>query len=404
MSCGAGTASAHEVSSVSLVAKLDTEKRTYLLDAAMEVVPSEDDARNDRVPPEQAAREFAEEFLVVLFDEEEVEPAIDISIEEASDEETPASLQRQQVLTQLSGDFPDGATEFLLYLEPDCPMAVVMVVVKDDRSSRRMQVVLAGEYSRPVNVEPVVEGDPFEEGGSEEGGDSEGAAKPAPPEKPSAPPAVPVAAAPPSGAAPDGEVKEGAEGGRDGASGERDGASPFVAGWKTFFAASWLPAVLPLAVFLLTIRRRAVLAQLAALLITQSVVLALAAWGAVPTPGWAAPALGLVVAAAGMEALVHAEMRWWRLPLVSAAGILAGLALAGAAPFRRLFSNSSGASAKDVLLCVAGTETGFVLVALVAVAVLLSTARFSWQRRSVVQPLAALVAGYGLFVAVDGLL
>ena len=286
---------------------------------------------------------------------------------------------------------PEGAGEFLLYLEPACPMAVVMVVVKDDRSSRRMQVVLAGEYSRPVNVEPVMAGDPFEEGGDGAEKTAEGSAKRGGSER--SPASAPVAAMP-AGEAPSPD---------DGAKTEEKAAdfSAFAAGWMIYFGGSWLPAILPLAVFLLTIRRRAVLAQLAALLIAQSVVLALAAWGAVSVPDGATPALGLVMAGVAVEALFHSEMRWWRLPLVTAAGILAGLALGAAAPFRRLFSDPSAASVKEVLLCVAGTEAGFVVVALVAVAVLLSTARFAWQRRSLVQPLAALLAGYGLFVAVE---
>ena len=40
---------AHQVSSVSLISHLDTEKGTYLLDAAMEVVPSVDQAVNDQI-------------------------------------------------------------------------------------------------------------------------------------------------------------------------------------------------------------------------------------------------------------------------------------------------------------------------------------------------------------------
>ncbi|MEM7602994.1 MAG: hypothetical protein AAF357_16475, partial [Verrucomicrobiota bacterium] len=50
---------AHKVSSVSLISHLDTEEGTYLLDAAMEVVPSDDDLLNEQIPPEEAARELA---------------------------------------------------------------------------------------------------------------------------------------------------------------------------------------------------------------------------------------------------------------------------------------------------------------------------------------------------------
>ncbi len=128
----------------------------------MEVVPSEDPAVNDQVSPEDAAREFAA-YLNVMFDEAQQKPEMEISIEETSDQDTPEELRRRQVLTKLRGKIPDGAKEFLLYLDPRCPMAVVMVVVKDQQPSRRMQVILAGEYSRPVSVLPVQEGDPFNE-------------------------------------------------------------------------------------------------------------------------------------------------------------------------------------------------------------------------------------------------
>jgi hypothetical protein len=80
-----GTSIAHQVSSVSLISHLDTEKRTYLLDAAMEVVPSADQVLNDQISPEDAARQFAEEYLEIRFDDEEVTPKLEIAIETASD-------------------------------------------------------------------------------------------------------------------------------------------------------------------------------------------------------------------------------------------------------------------------------------------------------------------------------
>src|SRR5690606_19091248 len=104
-------------SSVSLVSRLDTKERTYVLEAAMEVVPSEDAAQNDQISPEDAAREFSS-YLVVMFDRAEQEPTMEIAVEETSDADTPPELRRQQVITTLSGKIPEGAGEFLLYLDP----------------------------------------------------------------------------------------------------------------------------------------------------------------------------------------------------------------------------------------------------------------------------------------------
>ena len=76
---------AHKVSSVSLITHLDTEEGSYLLDAAMAVIPSEEQALNDQISPEDAARQFAEEYLVILFDELEQTPELTIERINTSD-------------------------------------------------------------------------------------------------------------------------------------------------------------------------------------------------------------------------------------------------------------------------------------------------------------------------------
>jgi hypothetical protein len=254
-------AQAHRVSSVSLISYLNTEKNTYVLDAAMEVVPSEEQALNDQISPEDAAREFAQEYLVVMFDRNDQKPEMSIETVDSSDEATPQELRRQQVLTKLTGAIPEGAKEFLLYLDPRCPMAVVMVVIKDEKPSRRMQVILAGEYSRPVSVAPIVEGDPFP---GENGGTAKAAVEPAP--------TVAVASDPT--AVPE-TVSKG------------EGKAAFLAGWRSFLQGSWLPWLLTIGIFLLTLGRKNVFVQIAALLVTQGLVIALAAWKLIPVVAWA---------------------------------------------------------------------------------------------------------------------
>ena len=373
-------AHAHRVSSVSLISYLNTKDGTYTLDAAMEVVPSEDPAVNDEISPEDAAREFAA-YLIVMFDEAEQKPEMEITVEETSDENTPEELRRRQVLTKLKGTIPGGAKEFLLYLDPRCPMAVVMVVVKDEQPSRRMQVILAGEYSRPVSVLPVEEGDPF----TQDKGGVEGGAAPAPANAATttAPPTDPGT---PAEAGPAGEKTS-------------DGVGAFASGWRAFLHESALPATFVVALLLLTLGRTSVLWQVGLALALQGVTVALAVWGLVSAPAWVWAGLGAVVALLAIEALLHHQVKPWRYPLVAAGGVLLGLSLAGTSAYRELVAGGELGSGRLILFLL-GTEAAFLLVALVGAANLLSLSRFEWYRKSVVTPLAVLVAGYGLYALV----
>lgn len=370
---------AHQVSSVSLISHLDTEKKAYLLDAAMEVVPSVDPAVNDQISPEDAAREFAEEYLKVLFDQKDADPKpkLEISIEKASDENTPEELQRQQVLVKMSGSFPEGAKEFLLYLSPNCPMAVVMVTIKDDRPSRRMQVILAGEYSRPVNIEPLVEGDPFtgEEGkgkaGAKESPEAESREEPETSEADN----QPVAAA--------------------------RKASSIAAGWRAFFGISLVPMLLPLALLLLTLKGKETFGQMAALVIGQSPGVALAAFGLIGTFTWTLPVAGLLLVVLAGEALFHRECKWWRYIIALVAGLFSGLVISMAPAFSEIFKGAEPAATSRLLGFVFGTELALVAAALVGAGILLFLSRFDWYRTSIVQPLAVLCCGYGIFLVIE---
>jgi hypothetical protein len=374
-------AHAHRVSSVSLISYLNTKDRTYTLDAAMEVVPSEDPAVNDEISPEDAAREFAG-YLIVMFDEAEQKPEMEITVEETSDENTPEELRRRQVLTKLKGGIPDAAKEFLLYLDPRCPMAVVMVVVKDEQPSRRMQVILAGEYSRPVSVLPVEEGDPFKQ-------DKGKAAEASPAAAPDQPAAEPSATASPTTPGAADEPVEGTPG----------GVGAFASGWRAFLHESALPATFVVAMLLLTLGRTSVLWQVGTALAVQGVAVALAVWGMVPAPAWVWGGLGAVVALVAIEALLHHQVRPWRYPLVAAGGVFLGLALVSTSAYRELVADGDLGSGRLILFLL-GTEAAFLLVAFVGAANLLSLSRFEWYRKTVVTPLAVLAAGYGLYALV----
>lgn len=363
---------AHQVSSVSLVARIDTEKQTYLLDAAMQVVPSPDQAVNDEISPEDASREFAEGYLNVLFDDEEVTPELAIEVIDASDEGTPDELQRKEVVATMTGDIPAGAKEFLLYLDPACPMAVVLVAIKDGTPSRRMQVILAGEYSRAIDVRPVEEGDPFsaEESVAGKGETTKAAAEE--------------------------EKKNEDKEDKGNEEKQEKASSAFARGWTAFFGVSLFPVLLPAAVFLLTLIRKPAFVQMAALMIGLSIGLSLSAWGAVGPAGWVAPlaaALGLVLA---VESLFRRELAWWRVVLVGAAAFLAGWQIG-------LHANRDSllAGVEPVLQCVAGAQAALVATALVSAGVLLFLSRFDWYRKGVAQPLAALLAAVFAYLVAE---
>ncbi|MDF1851295.1 MAG: hypothetical protein P1U85_10710 [Verrucomicrobiales bacterium] len=366
--------SAHQVSSVSLISSFDTKEGTYELDAAMEVIPSEDDALNDEISPEDAAREFATEYLTILFDDEEDEPEMKIRRETTSDEATPAELQREQVIVTLTGTIPEGRENFLLYLDPSCPMAVVMVVVKDDRPARRMQVVLAGEYSRPVNILPLVEGDPF----------SLSEAKPSDP-----------------AAANKGKSTE-KEGG---ASDDADSKShPFLLGMRGFFHSSLLPVFFVVSLFLLTPRRTPVFLSIAGFLVGLCLAIALRGWALLPLVSWAPFFSGLLLAILGLEALVHGAFRWWRVALFAVAGFGSGLIIATTKPFRQVFAEASDAeSFVGVIAFIFGAELAAVAVGIIAGLLLRLLFRFDWYQKSVVQPIAVLLTAYGVYQLISGL-
>jgi hypothetical protein len=303
----------------------------------------------------------------VMFDGADQKPAIEIHLEDASDDDTPPELRRQQVLTKLTGAIPEGAKEFLLYLDPECPMAVVMVVIKDEQPSRRMQVVLAGEYSRPVSVAPLVRGDPFAAGEEAAPGPEQGS-----------------------------ETTDGAAGRRA----SNPGAAALRAGWSGFFRLGGLPVALLVAVLLLNPERRDQLLQGIALLAAQSLALSLVAWASLSPPSWGASVWMIVVAALALEVFFTDRARWWRWAAVLVAGFFCGLEIARAGGF---FSQIHVREfrASEVVAFVAGAEIALVLSGLVVVGVLALLGRLPRYRVLVVQPLVAVTAGYALFCLVE---
>lgn len=369
---------AHKVSSVSLLAKINTKDRTYEIGAAMEVAPSEDPTLNDQISPEEAARTFAEDYLNILFDEEELHPELKIATVTASDEDTPEALQRKQVEVQLNGAIPEGAKDFLLYIDPDCPMAVIMVVIKDEKPARRMQVVLSGEYSRPVNVEPVVEGDPFKATG--EKGENQ--------------PAVAVEKETPEPQ----DAKEKAPGEK---AGNGKGPCPFCAGWQAVVSDIFLHGAIIVSILLITLSILPVTRRLGALLAGQCLGLSLLAFLLVPDFSFSLSlvAAGLVVCS--VLALIDSRFYVARVVLLVILGFFQGNVFGQSVPFRSFAASVEHWTAGNVILFQLGAIAVQVAIAVPCAVLLLILSRQPWYRKWVAHPFAILLAGYGLFVLVD---
>lgn len=156
-----GAAWAHKVTAVSAVARIDTQGRTYQLEMAMGVEPSETVAQDEQLPPETAARNFAEQSIQVYFDDQIAKPGIEVTTVQP-DKEAPPEMQRLSVVTTLSGSLPPEAEHFMIRVAETTEISVVLLVIKDGKEARRLEVMLPGEFSRPQSLRPVIEGSPFD--------------------------------------------------------------------------------------------------------------------------------------------------------------------------------------------------------------------------------------------------
>lgn len=370
----AGQSWAHKVSSVSAIVNIDTKAQTYELNAAMDVERSEDEALNDEISPEEAARIFAEDYLVIQFDGKDQEPELKIDTLTASDEDTPEELQRQQIMTTLTGPIPKGAKEFLMYLDPTCPMAVVMVIVKDKKPARRMQVVLAGEFSRPVNVEPVVDGDPFTKNDDE---------------KTEAKADAVIAAAT--------DEASKAESGDTSVSMIREGWKNFGEGWLLYLSAI-------VAVLIVSLSLKPAAYRIGTLILGQSFGFSLAAFKIVAAPYWLLPAIGVGLILLALSALIRRPFHGVRIGLIFVVGIAQGAYLTQMIPFRRIFEATPAIDLSDLIQFYLGMGFAQVVAVVLASSFLILVSRKSGLRNKVVTVLIALISGYGLYVAGSAIL
>ena len=377
-----GDGLAHKVTAVSVVSDFNTKDGTFKVELAMDVDPSGDPTVDDQIPPETAARAFATESLQLYFDDQvmTVEPVIKVVT--ASDEETPTELVRKKAIGTLSGKIPEGSENFLLRVVETTEAAVVMVTIKDGKPARRLQVLYPGEFSNPVSLATVMEGDPFTE------------AKPA--ETPAPAPAPAAAEASSETPAPEPVVEPTPE-----------NIQEEQTGFGSWLAQGFL-AVLPtgvsfwtfmLGMFLLSLRARPLGWQVGLYTVSHSLALALAAFGLVKidasivAPVVAISALYLVI-----ENLFVNEMKWWRGAAIFGFGLFHGFAFS-----ELLWTHQPRLS--ELLPALIGFNLGIELaqlvVLIIASIVAVSLAKRPWFRHGVVVPLCVIIAGIAFFRFID---
>lgn len=354
----APAALAHKVTAVSSVATLDTQARTYRVELSMGVEPTEEAAQQDQIPPEQAARDFAEEIIQVCFDREVSTPRIEIHTVQP-DKEAPIELQRLKVITTLTGSIPEKAEHFMLRLAESTEISMVLLVTQDGRESERLEVLLPGEYSRPRNLRPVIEGSPFEEG--------------APAKKtPASPPVT-------------GDL-----------TGKKGVGSFFLRGLVVPWTAGWLSLGFGLCFLLAQASGRALAWQAAMFFIGASLTFALTAY-LPPSPGPVEAARYGVAAGLlwlAVEVLFHPAMTTWRLPLVFGFSLFHGVMLGEgfrSVPF--LTPHPVG----SLLAYHLGAMLSFLAFIAVCFFALAPIGRQSWFRARFATPLCLLLAGCAIY-------
>jgi hypothetical protein len=121
-----------------------------------------------------------------------------------------------------------------------------------------------------------------------------------------------------------------------------------------------------------------------------------------PIPS-AGPILGGLLAVLACEIFFNRKLRWWRIVLLTVAGVMAGLIVTQRSDFYRLFVEPEQVEFGQVILYVTGAELAVVLIALFSALLLLTLRRFEWYEKFVSQPLAALVGACGIFELIKNL-
>lgn len=347
---------AQRIASARLLCRMDPAEGHYSLEGELEFAgggASELSALNSRIAAFLDSVQLHFDGIAVL-PEREIEAGSEVETGTTAGATSPPS---PRVRVRLYGEIPSGAETWHLHLSASSPIPLVMTFPRAGRSNPHMQVILPGEQSRPLAI-----------GGPRRHEDGTNAAPPA--------------------ASP-----------RERGEHARGRKEAFLAGWRSYFTASPLPALLVLGMLLLTLGRTSVLWQMGVLLTFQGLTLGLYLWEVAKPAAWMAPALGVVVAIVALEAGVHRRVRWWRYLLLAAAGILqAGVVVRGAA--HALFHQVGELPTDRILILLLGSQVALLTTLLVGAVILLPLSRFETYRRWVVWPLALLLALAALWMGV----
>lgn len=156
------TARAHTVSYVTVAASFDTTAKSFSVEMAMEVDPTDDAQLNAEISPEMAASTFATEVLSLYFGDQEINVEPQVELIEPKPEDVDVNFpERRKVIVTLAGDTPGNADYFTLHLSEDNQATVIMIKIVDGKPGRRAEVLYPGEFSTPTDLRPVIAGDPF---------------------------------------------------------------------------------------------------------------------------------------------------------------------------------------------------------------------------------------------------
>jgi len=156
------TTRAHTVSYVTVAASFDTAKKSFSVEMAMEVDPTDDAQLNAEISPEMAATTFATEVLSLYFGDQEISVEPQVELIEPKPEDIDVNFpERRKVIVTLAGDTPEAADYFTLHLSEDNQATVIMIKIVDGKPGRRAEVLYPGEFSTPTDLRPVIAGDPF---------------------------------------------------------------------------------------------------------------------------------------------------------------------------------------------------------------------------------------------------
>ncbi len=156
------TARAHTVSYVTVAASFDTVEKSFSVEMAMEVDPTDDAQLNAEISPEMAAATFATDVLSLYFGDQKISVEPQVELIEPKPEDIDVNFpERRKVIVTLAGDTPEAADYFTLHLSEDNQATVIMIKIVDGKPGRRAEVLYPGEFSTPTDLRPVTEGDPF---------------------------------------------------------------------------------------------------------------------------------------------------------------------------------------------------------------------------------------------------